>query len=349
MYCSRIKGLIVIASCLALGACTETIIREVTPGNTTNSTTDTLGVGANMVAAGTSTTTTASPLENSNLQLRDPSDDTVVGSPGNTVDCNDSLPCRWVSADNQFSLTITSADNTATRSRLSLNYFVTTAHDSTIAVSRTSEAIDNMSNALHVEDQSLGQGNGGSPQGILAADKLVGTVNFDGSATGDSISQWSIALLDSGAIRIPAFSGIPVGPITTAQADCRYTLPCIWTAPDNDVAITLNSVGGISTNGRVSTDFSVETSALVTIAVDEGSYAIGADGTDFVGRTLSLGTMTDYKKVTRNSIPNTPNFGSIHFFRTSTTPTHLLLMELKIYQDDPVPRWNPQFINVPIL
>lgn len=351
MCISRIKGIIVIASCLSLGACTETIIREVTPGTTTTSTTSTLGTGSNMVPVNASTTgtntTTTSPTTLT-AQLQDPSDDTTVGSPGNTVDCNDSLPCRWISADNQFSLTVTSADNTASRDRLSLSYFVTTAHDSTIVVSRADEAIDNMSTALRLEDQTLGEGNGGTPQGILAADKLIGTVNFDKTAVGDSISQWSIALLDSGAIRIPSFAGIPIGPITTAQADCRYTLPCIWTTPDNDVAITLNSVGGISTNNRVSANFSVETSSVMTIAVDEGSTATGSDGTAFTGRTLSLGSMTDYKKITTPVTPRIPYHASINFYRTSTTPTHMLLMTLSVYQDDPVPRWNPQFINVPI-
>lgn len=352
MYCSRIKGIIVIASCLTLGACTETIIREVTPGTTTTSSTDTLGTGSNMVPVNSSTgepstTSTTNPNAPS-VQLQDPSDDTTVGSPGNTVDCNDSLPCRWISADNQFSLTVTSADNTASRSRLSLSYFVTTAHDSTIVVSRADDAIDNMTTALRLEDQTLGEGNGGTPQGIIAADKLIGTVNFDKTAVGDSISQWSIALLDSGAIRIPTFSGIPIGPITTAQADCRYTLPCVWTTPDSDVAITLNSVGGISTNNRVSANFSVETSSVMTIAVDEGSTATGSDGTAFTGRTLSLGSMTDYKKITTPVTPRIPYHGSVNFYRTSTTPTHMLVMALTIYQDDPVPRWNPQFINVPI-
>jgi len=352
VYSSRIKGIVVIASCLTLGACTETIIREVTPGTTTTTSTNTLGTGSNMVPVNSSTTgtgtSTTTTTNTSNVQLQDPSDDTTVGSPGNTVDCNDSLPCRWISADNQFSLTVTSADNIASRDRLSLSYFITTAHDSTIVVSRSEEAIDNMNTALRLEDQTLGEGNGGTPQGILAADKLIGTVNFDKSAAGDSITQWSIALLDSGAIRIPTFSGIPVGPITTAQADCRYTLPCIWTAPENDVAITLTSVGGISTNNRVSANFSVETATSMTIAVDEGSTATGSDGTEFSGRTLSLGAMTDYQKITAATTARIPKHGAVNFYRTATTPTHMLLMSLSIYQDDPVPRWNPQFINVPI-
>ncbi len=243
---------------------------------------------------------------------------------------------------------MTSADNTATRSRLSVSYFITTTHDSTLAVSSVEEAIDNLGSSFRIEDQSLGFGNGGTPQGILAGDQLTGEVNFDRSTNGNSLSQWSISIVDGGVIRIPTFTGIPVGPITESRADCQYTLPCIWTTPDSDVAITLTSVGGVSTNGRVSVNFTVETAAALTFAVDEGSSAVGSDGTAFEGRTLSLGFETNFEKITTDTSARIPYFGSVNFYRTDTTPSHLLLLTLSLYQDEPVPRWNPQYINVPI-
>ena len=201
---------------------------------------------------------------------------------------------------------------------------------------------------LRAEDQTLGEGNGGTPQGLLAGDQLKGIINFDDTATGDSLSRWSISVLDAGVIRNPTFSGIPLGSLTTAQADCRFTLPCIWTAPDNDVAITLQSVGGISTNNRVSVNFSVETSTDMTIAVDQGSLASGSDGTLFDGRTLSLGFLTDYQKLTAEVRARSPYFGAVHFYRTPTTPAYLHQLSLVVYQDEPVPRWNPEFVNVPL-
>ena len=367
MYKSRIKGLVVLAGCFFLSACTETIIREVTPSTTTTgsessvtTTGGTVGAGSNMVpvdttttgsstVSGTTTTTTSSPPTTiSNTLLQDPTNETTIGSPGVTVDCNDTLPCRWVSTDTQFSLTVTSADNTATRARLSVSYFITTTHDSTLTVSSVEEAIDNLGSAYRIEDQLLGSGNGGTPQGILAGDQLTGAVNFDRSASGNLLSDWSIAIVDGGVIRIPTFTGIPVGPITESRADCQYTLPCVWTTPDSDVAITLSSVGGLSTNGRVSVNFTVETAVALPFAVDQGSNAVGSDGTAFEGRTFSLGLETDFEKLTTTASARIPYFGSVNFYRTDTTPSHLLLLTLALYQDDPVPRWNPQYINVPI-
>jgi hypothetical protein len=361
VYKLHTKGLIVLISCFFLSACKETIIREVTP-TTSNQSGPTLGSGSNMVAisdtinSGNTSTPSgnitgdpaSSPLPTSSLLLEDPSSELTIGTPGITVNCLNSLPCRWVSADTQFALTVTSADNIASRNRLSLSYVISTTHDSTIVVSAAGEATDSEGLMLRAEDQSLGESNGGTPVGLLAGDELPGIVNFNKSATGVSLSDWSISVLDSGVIRTATFTGIPLGSLTTAQADCRFTLPCVWTTPDNDVAITLQTVGGISTNNRVTANFSVETSSAMTIAVDEGSTASGSEGTLFEGRTLGLGFMTDYKKLTAAILGRSPYYGSVHFYRTPTIPAYLHQLSLVVYQDEPVPRWNPQFINVPL-
>lgn len=357
MYKLHIKGILVLTGCLLLNACTETIIREVTP-NTTNDADTALGVGSNMVPVSDTLTpstidTTSSdlvsiPTPTSSLLLEDPSSSLTIGTPGTTVNCTNLLPCRWVSADTQFALTVTSADNIASRSRLSVSYFIQTTHDSTVLISRIDEAIDSEGLVLRSEDQTLGESKGGIPVGILAGDQLQGTINFNMSATGNALNEWSISVVDSGVLRTATFSGIPLGSLTTAEADCNFTLPCFWTTPDSDVAITLLSVGGISTNNRVSVNFSVEASTDMTIAVDEGSTASGSDGTLFDGRTLGLGVMTDYKKLTAAIRARSPYFGAVHFYRTPSIPAHLHQLSLVLYQDKPVPRWDPMFINVPL-
>lgn len=217
-----------------------------------------------------------------------------------------------------------------------------------MVVSRVDEAVDSEGMVFRSEDQTLGAGNGGSPQGLLAGDQLQGTVNFNMSATGNTLSEWAISVIDAGVIRTATFTGIPLGSLTTAEADCNYTLPCVWTTPDNDVAITLQSAGGISIDNRISITFSLETSSDMTIAVDEGATASGSDGSLFEGRTLGLGFMTDYKKITAAVRARSPYFGSVNFYRTPSISTHLNQLSLVLYQDEPVPRWDPQFINVPL-
>jgi hypothetical protein len=367
VFKQHLKGLIVLTSCLLVSACTETIIKEVTPGSTTETATTTedsttLGTGSNMVPISDTVTTVntdttsdttnempvPAPVATSSPLLEDPSSEIIIGTPGTTVDCMNSLPCRWVSSDTQFALTITSADNIASRDRLSLSYVITTTHDSTIAISSAQEALTLEGLALTAEDQTLGEGNGGTPQGLLAGGQLMGMINFNDSASGAALSEWSISVQDSGIIRMATFSNIPLGSLTTTQADCSYTLPCIWSTADNDVAITLHSVGGISTNNRVSVNFSVETSAAMTIAIDQGSTASGSDGSLFEGRTLGLGFLTDYQKLSATIMARSPYFGSVHFYRTPSVPAYLHQLSLVLYQDEPVPRWNPQFINVPL-
>ena len=291
---------------------------------------------------------TTPPATTSGLQLQDPGSDVTSGSPGLDVDCQQTLPCRWISEDSQFSLTVTNADNIATRSRLSISYTISTAHDTDLIVSRAENATDADGSVFKPTDQSLGGGNGGTPQGLVAGSDIDGTMNFDKGTSSDSLSSWSIAILDGGLIRSPQFTALPVGTVTSAQADCQNTLPCIWTTPQSDVAITLQSVGGVSIGNRLSVNFSVETATAMSVAVDAGAVATGSDGTAFEGRTHALGIDSDYQKVTDSVTAGIPLYGSVNFFRTESTPPSLQSLALVLYQDTPVPRWNPQFINVPI-
>lgn len=362
-----IKGLIIVTTCLLLSACTETIIREVPADSAANSESaedkeTSPGTGSNMIDGSNNTTSgenntntggstddaTETPPPSSSILLDDPASELTIGEPGISVDCMNSLPCRWVSSDTQFALTVTSADNVATRDRLSLSYAISTTHDSTISVSSAELATDSSGVVLRSEDQTLGEGTGGTSQGLLAGDQLLGMINFNKSATSNTLSNWAVSAVDSGVIRTAEFSNIPVGSLVTTLADCNYTLPCIWTTPGNDVAISLISVGGLSINNRVSVNFSVEASSDMNIAVDEGAKATGSDGTLFKGRTLELGNMSDYRKLSAQIMARSPYFGSVHFYRTPMTPAHLDQLSLVLYQDEPVPRWNPKFINVPI-
>lgn len=363
MVTSQLKRTAVVIACLALSACTETIIKEVASTNGSNSGSGTgqivdglsVASGANMVpvnssttGGGTTTSTSGSNTGGSSNLLQDPASQVTSGAPGMTVDCKQTVPCQWVSADDQFVLTVTNADNIATRSRLSVSYSITTSHDTELVVARADDAIDAAGFKFKVNDQSLGGGNGGTPQGVTAGIALTGTLNYDKGSSSSEIADWSVAILDGGLLRIPTFTGIPIGTITTAQADCQFTLPCIWTTPQNDVAITLQSVGGVSTNSRLNVNFSVEVSTARTIAVDTGAVAVGSDGTRFESRTHTIGFETDYAKTTKSTSAGIPLYGSVNFYRTEQVPETLQVLSLVVYQDDPVPRWNPQFINVPV-
>ncbi len=288
------------------------------------------------------------PLTPVGTPLLDPETNTTVGVPGVEVDCEQTLPCSWLSDDLQFSLSVTNADNIATLSRLSINYSILTAHDTQVFVSRAENAQDANGTLFRAADQSLGGGNGGTPQGVVAGSSIQGTLNFDAGSTSDSISQWSIAILDGGLLRVAKFANLPVGTVTSAKADCQNTLPCTWTTPSNDVAITLLSVGGISIGSRLTANFSVETTVNTGVAVDAGSTAFGSEGTVFEGRTHTIVSETNFEKVTATAIAGLSLFGSVNFFRTESVPTSLQQISLIIYPDQPVPRWNPQFLNVPV-
>ena len=364
--------------CLLMGACTETSVRDApsdgsavaTDSSEQDLNTSILGDASNMVTPNPIGTvsdedTAEDPTAEGEMEVStgdtDPASDstfddqqannnpnTLQGSPGETVDCERTVPCTWNSANSQLSLTVTNADNIATRSRLSINYSIQTSHDTNVVVSRADDAIDSAGLTLSATDQRLGGGNGGSPQGLNAGTVLEGTMNFGIGSSSDTLAQWSISILDSGQVKTANFINIPVGTVTTEQADCNNTLPCVWTTPQNDVAITLQSVGGILSNGRLTVNFSIETTTNMSVTVDAGAMAVGATGTALEGRTHTFGIRTDFTALSADVIAGFPLYGSVNFFRTELTPSSLQVLALVMYQDNPVPRWNPRFINVPV-
>ena len=272
----------------------------------------------------------------------------TTGDPGADVNCNLELPCRWLSDDSQFFVTVTNADNIGSLGRLVIEYSVSSLHDTQVNVSSTEPAIDLAGSVYTPSALRLGDAVGGGAQGLLAGESLPATIQFSSAGSAESIDFWSIGLSDSGLIRQPVFSGIPIGSATTEPADCANALPCAWESPANDVTITLLSATGSGTINQLTTSFRVETTRNLTVAVDAGATALGTDGMSYEGRTHSIGVETGAEKLTGDVIAGAQLPGTVFFSRTQSMSEALQTLSLIIYEDDPVPRWNPEFLNVPI-
>ena len=194
----------------------------------------------------------------------------------------------------------------------------------------------------------LGTGVSGNAQTLLAGSTLDGVIVFDQATESTSLSEWSITVLDGGIARSPSFTNIPVGTITTDYADCELVLPCVWLTPQGDVSITLTTAGGYSTNSRLSTNFTILSETTIDVALDAGAFAISSEGTQFTGRTHSLGTSKGFAKITAEAYAGFGLTGVVEYYRNSAIPTALNELSLVLYQDSPVPRWNPKFVNVPV-
>jgi len=288
-------------------------------------------------------TTTASPQ---NPLMADPF--VTTGTAGMTVNCNMTLPCRWVSADTGFSVTITSTDNIGAQGRLSIEYSILTAHDTQVLIASTDQAVDSAGSRYEPSALRLGEGIGGRAQGVLAGSEINAGIEFDRPSTADALSTWRISLSDSGLVRQPTFTNIPIGSATTQLADCANTLPCAWESPQGDVTITLLNVSGSGSTNLLTTSFKVETTRSATVAIDSGATAVGIDGMSYKGRTHSIGLETGAQKITANTIPGAHVAGTVFFFRTQAMSPSLQNLTLTVYEDRPVPRWNPSFLSVPV-
>ena len=287
-------------------------------------------------------------ITGNDIQLQDSTTTLVVGNPGSSVDCKNTVPCRWVSIDSQFTLTISNADNTATRSRLAIDYTIATVHDSTLLVSHADEIVPADGASLRATDVLWQAVQSSAAQTVLSGTSVEGALHFDNGFGGDSIQSWSLAVLDGGLLRTPSFNNLPVGPLRTSAADCQIALPCQWSSPENDVTITLQALGETTKDGTLGLDFIIQARADMTVVLDAGASAVGTGNVQLAGRVHALGARTDHAKLTAQTIAEIPINGSIEFYRVVSLPRQLQELSLVIYQDKPVPRWNPQFINVPV-
>ena len=270
------------------------------------------------------------------------------GAPGASVDCQQTVPCSWVSSDSQFTVTITNTDNIGAQGRLAIQYHVTTSHDTEVQVINADPAIDINGSSYAPYSLELGESAGGLSQGLLAGESVQAIIEFDRPSTAGTLSNWSIGLSDSGLTRIPVFTNIRIGSATELYADCAFTLPCIWQSPLGDATISLLSVSGLGSLNQLTTNISIQTDKTTVIAVDSGATAVGIDAQPYTARTHAIGTQTSSDKLTTNTIPGAIVSAAVYFSRTLTISPDLQELSLIVYEDQPVPRWNPKFISVPI-
>lgn len=271
-----------------------------------------------------------------------------VGTPGETVDCAQTLPCRWISADSQFEVTITSADNIGSQDRLTIEYAIQTSHDTELYIANTDPAVDSTGASFEPAALLLGERNGRVLLSVVAGTTTEARVEFDSSSEADVLSNWTIGLSDSGLIRQPAFTGIPLGDATDFQADCSGLLPCVWDSPDGNATVTLLSVNNSGSTNQLTVNFKIETLEDTTVAINSGAFAIDIEGLNYKGRTHGIGLENSGEELTATAFSGALVAGNIYFFRTQTVSSMLQLLSLVVYEDRPVPRWNPEFLSVPV-
>jgi hypothetical protein len=98
---------------------------------------------------------------------------------------------------------------------------------------------------------------------------------------------------------------------------------------------------------RLSVGLEIETATNLILALD-GTDAIGSDGTRFQSRSMTLGNDSHYQLVTGESIEGVSMGAHVDFLRVATQPQSLRQLTLDLYRDEPVPRWDIRFEDVPL-
>ena len=271
----------------------------------------------------------------------------VVGEPGDIVDCNLLLPCRWIGSNQDIMLTVGSVDNTGSLERLSLQYTVNTSHDTEMLLGNGSTALAPGGAEFNLVSQTLGAGNGLNLLNVLAGENVVGSATYHRAANSSTLAGWTLTIVDNGLPRTIGFINLPIGTPNIVATDCASVLPCQWESSRKDMVVTLVAVGGYAANGRLNVSFNVTTARAMSIVLDAGSTAIGAGAEIYDGRTHSLGIKSGFAQVIASTTSGASLPANVSFFRTPQAPTALKSLDLVMYEDAPTPRWNPQFLNLP--
>ena len=359
MQSGFILRLTLLCTLMTLVSCTKTVIHEVPVES---------GSSTNPSAAATNTTEQvtqddATTSSNATAAEENPAESTVdlastsyadiypaqtVGNPGENVDCENLLPCRWLSTESAFAVTIGSVDNVGSLQQLTVSYVINTLHDTNLLMGNGSDASGASGGLYKLTKISLGSGNGNSPQAVLAGASIHGEFTYDKPATDTSLMSWSITIIDNGLARTALFKNLPIGPDEQLAIDCRSSLPCIWTSAREDITVSLLSAGGFSSNGRLNVNFHAITTREMSIVIDVGSLATGNNGTQFEARTHSLGEEMGFAAISKPVLAGVSVPGNISFFRSPKTPSGLRSLDIVLYEDAPTARWNPMFENLPI-
>jgi len=271
----------------------------------------------------------------------------VIGEPGDIVDCSYQLPCRWIAANEDFTLTVGNVGNTGTLDRLSVQYTVSTSYDTELLLGNGSTALAPGGAAFNLIQQSLGDGNGITAQAVLAGVNVKGFATYDRTSASNKLAGWTLTIIDNGLPRTVGLINLPIDMPDTLAVNCAGVLPCQWESSLEDATITLIAVGGYTANGRLNVNFNLQATRDMDVVLGAGASAIGALGEQFEGRTHGLGAETGFADVTASISGGAILPGNVSFFRTAQPPTTLNSLDLVIYEDAPIPRWNPQFVNLP--
>lgn len=295
-----------------------------------------IGASANLVPIQELVSTTLPILSDELSQLN-----------GDIQNCLDTVPCTWTSSDQQAAVTIIRADNIATRSRLAIDYKITTLHDSSLLITQSSKAslsdgIELTSNEIIFADESIS-----SPKQITAGNELTGVAIFNDSADSHSINSWNLTFLDGGTQRASSFTTIPIGTRAQYQADCEMILPCSWTDPERSMDITLINVTPQQATQGMELSFEIRTAFAETVFIKTGSTALGLNEIALDALGHSLGTLNSLDTLSMTTEPNNQLIGSINFYPTTAIPQGLEWLQLKMHNASNSPHWNPRFINVP--
>ncbi len=270
----------------------------------------------------------------------------VEGLAGAAVDCEGIIPCRWISGDGGLMVTATRVENSGAIGGLEVDYQVDATRSASVSLGGSSTATDVSGAILVPIARELDDTRGDTPIDIAVARGVNGSVGYDEAAT-LSLARWSVSLMDSGFARDAVFLDLPVGRADSEPGDCQFTLPCTWTSADGLATVTLTVAGGLVGESRLSAGFEIVTATDLMLALD-GTAAIGTDGTRFQSRSMTLGTSSHYQLVKAETIEGLSMGAHVDFLRVAEHPSTLKELTLDLYRDEPVPRWDIRFVDVPL-
>lgn len=270
-------------------------------------------------------------------------------------DCENKLPCVWLSPDAGLIVTLESVDTATAANRLELRYSLQTTRDTKIKWLPSVLLIDESSKKYTLTSTEIGSeeldAGGSLSSNIFAGARLGVRQTFRESPEHSirSVARYAISFIEADLRHQVEFINLPIDGESGEEIDCQFKRPCSWVSPNKEYRVTIVLAESPLTGGRLTLHYQIEAFEDITMLVGTDSIAVDSQGIIYTPKTHTVGSHTDYLEFEVPLFADSVTASDLTFFRAAeTAAAGLKKLKLNISQDNTELGGSPQFVNVPL-
>lgn len=270
------------------------------------------------------------------------------------IDCENKLPCVWLSADAGLIVTVESIGTGNAASNLEIRYSLQTTRDTKIRWLPSVLLIDESSRQYTLLSTEVGSEvltSNNTARNLFAGARLGVNQSFRESPDHSTqlLSRYAVSFVEAELRHQVEFTNLPIDGENGEEIDCLFKRPCRWISPNEEFGVTIILADSPLTTGRLTLHYQIEAFEDITLLVETDSTAIDNLGVIYTPKTHTVDSQSDYLDFEVPVFADTVTSADLTFFRAKdTAATSLKKLSLSILQDNTEFVGSPLFINIPL-